>query len=151
LDILHLAAPCRNVPVTFTLDRMKTPAVVLVAALLAACAPTHTPVNDDASEDARAIEQLRAAGADLTKPQITRYYLYFPDEGSARAAGTEIARSAYVVERVAPAARGPDWLLLVKRPTLLSSAELSNASRELTALARKHRGAYDGWEAEVRK
>ena len=23
MDILHLAAPCRNVPVTFTLDRMK--------------------------------------------------------------------------------------------------------------------------------
>jgi len=25
LDILHLAAPCRNVPVTFTLDRIDTP------------------------------------------------------------------------------------------------------------------------------
>ena len=26
MDILHLAAPCRNVPVTFTLDRMESPA-----------------------------------------------------------------------------------------------------------------------------
>jgi len=33
LDILHLAAPCRNVPVTFTLDRMKTVRWLLVALL----------------------------------------------------------------------------------------------------------------------
>jgi hypothetical protein len=130
---------------------MKTHLVFLVAALLSACASTQAPVNDSAREDARAIEQLRTAGADLTKPQLTRHYLYFPDERSARAAGTEIPSAAYVVERVAPAARGSDWLLLVRRPTLLSVGELSNASRELTALARKHGGVYDGWEAEARK
>ena len=130
---------------------MKTHIVVLVAALLAACASTEAPVKDIASEDAGAIEQLRKAGADLTRPQLTRYYLYFPDERSARSVATELAGTAYVMERLAPAARGPDWLLLVKRPTLLSVSEISKASRELTALARKHGGAYDGWEAEARK
>lgn len=130
---------------------MKTQVVVLAAVMLVACAPMHAPVNEDAAEDARAIEQLRKSGADLTKPHLTRFYLYFPDERSARAAESEVSASTYVIERLAPAARGPDWLLLVKRPTLPSSSELSERSRELMAIARKHGGAYDGWEAEVRK
>ncbi|MEJ8840469.1 ribonuclease E inhibitor RraB [Ramlibacter sp. AN1133] len=130
---------------------MKKLVVILVAVTLSACAPTRAPVNAEAAEDARTIEQLRKAGTDLTKPHLTRFYLYFPDERSARAAKTELPGSAYVVARIARAARGTDWLLLLKRPTLLSAGELSERSRELTVLAAKHGGAYDGWEAEVRK
>jgi hypothetical protein len=130
---------------------MKTFLVVLVAAVLAACAPTHAPVGQEAEEDARSIQQLRKSGADLTKPHLTRYYLYFGDERSARAAEPEVVKAGYVVERQAPAARGPGWLLLVKKPALLSVEQLSASSRELSGIARGNGGTYDGWEAEVRK
>ncbi len=119
--------------------------------MLAGCAATVLPNSDETAEEARAIQQLRKEGADLSKPLSTRYYLYFPDERRARAAEAEVATTAYLVERVTRAARRPQWLLLVSKPTLMSVSELTAVSRELTVLARKHGGAYDGWDTEFRK
>src|SRR4051794_13152266 len=61
---------------------------------------------DQANVDAAVIEQLRAAGSDLSKPHELDFFLYFPTEAAAHAASEEI-KGDFTVE-VRPAAKSKD-------------------------------------------
>src|SRR5262245_58596952 len=127
-------------------------AIFAAVALVATSAGAQTQAfRDEAAADAQVIESLRAHGSDLTKPHPTRYYFYFKDEQSARAASTELEQQGFKLERLGLAPKKNEWLVLTSKPTIPSLPVVSAITSELNALARKHSGVYDGWEAAVTK
>jgi hypothetical protein len=107
-------------------------------------------LDTEQEADARVIENLKAAGSDLSKPHPTDYYLYFGVERNARSAATEMGSQGFVIKAVRPSTNN-QWLVLASKPIVPSLAVVSEIARELHALAQRNSGEYDGWEAEVTK
>ncbi|HTW83660.1 MAG TPA: ribonuclease E inhibitor RraB [Candidatus Sulfotelmatobacter sp.] len=116
---------------------------------------TTTVVPNETSADAQILEQLRLAGADLTKPTELRYYLYVPTRAQAEQAAAELVARGYTPELRAPRGLRPDgkvdteWAVIAVE-THVPSPEHVGASRILFhRLATTFGGVYDGWEAAV--
>lgn len=104
--------------------------------------------------DLTVLTALVDAGADLSLARSVRHYLYFPSEGTARSAAEECSRSfpsaSLLVpkgSRLKPWKRDPWGLLLEAHAVVVSTASVTSTRHELEALALRHGGEYDGWEA----
>ena len=106
--------------------------------------------RDEATADARVIESLRRPGSDLTKPHPTNYYLYFPQENDARAASHELESLGYRIKTLSTNKKG-DWVVIASNSAIPSLPSVSVTTASLSALAKRHAGIYDGWEAAVTK
>jgi len=131
---------------------MKVIAIIVLALLLGTAAfrsfgqqASAPPANDDA-----VIEQLRLAGSNLSKPHPINFYLYAPTQESAERIAGVLSKQGFQV-KVEHAATGPDWLALATKEVVPTSAALTNLRRDLTALALREHGDYDGWEAPIVK
>jgi hypothetical protein len=114
------------------------PILLLVSSLLlAACGD---------GGDGAVLEQLRDAGADLSKARDVRYYLYAPTQDSATLVANEVAAAGRTVE-VSPGATGSDWLILVNEQAVVDSTTLAARRSEFEAALAEVDGVYDGWEA----
>jgi Regulator of ribonuclease activity B len=99
--------------------------------------------------DAQTLAALRDAGSDLSKPAHVLVYLYFEDEGEARAAATQMGELGYEVRVTEPSHGVEQWAVVGETqlaPTPEAVAELRAA---LDGIAKRHRGEFDGWEASV--
>jgi hypothetical protein len=77
-------------------------------------------------------------------PEYIDHYFYFPTESEGNeATKLLLARGWRVVLR--PSASGPDWLVLATQPAR-GDEEMGPIWEELTVLASRFRGNYDGWE-----
>ncbi len=106
--------------------------------------------------DRRVIEALEGHGSDLTKAAHTIHFLYFRKASAARAAAEELATEGYAPVRVGHA--GPAWKRLFGLGSFHCIAENRATKTEeavfatsdwMEALAVRHGGEYDGWEASV--
>jgi hypothetical protein len=114
-------------------------AAVLLAGALASCG---------GSGDAEVIDQLRAAGADLSRAREVRYYLYLPTQDQANEVADRVATSGRSIE-VTPAATGSDWLVLVTEIAIVDEATMAARREEFETAVAEAGGEYDGWEAAV--
>jgi hypothetical protein len=82
------------------------------------------------------------------------HYLYLPSEAVASQAARELYEEGYAVERrpSADAHNNPPnpWLVLAKIETIVNEAQVTRARALFTALAVRHGGEYDGWEAATK-
>ncbi len=108
--------------------------------------------------DSAVLASLREHGADLSKPTEHLFYLYFPDERTARAAASDIAsgQAAHNVsfdnaELDRPHERRTQWMVRLTATMRPDLAVVGGLGAWFTAVARKHGGEYDGWEAAVTK
>jgi hypothetical protein len=122
------------------------------AAVPKAAAVTPTYEVDD---DRVALIQLRAAGADLSRPTELRHYLYLPTRAQAEQATAELVARGFVPEVRTPRGLQPDghvetdWAVVAVE-THVPSPEHLHAARVLFArLATTFGGSYDGWDAGV--
>jgi hypothetical protein len=99
-------------------------------------------------EDQQVLDQLRAAGSDLSKPHLMEFYLYFPTEELASKVADEIEADGYKVE-VKRAPRGSSWMCYVTRRMVPKRAEIAAMGKRFRDLAERYGGEYDGWETEV--
>jgi hypothetical protein len=96
--------------------------------------------------DTRCARGTNRSGTDgkvrvVTAP--TDFYLYFPSESDALAAGSELRARGYdVVVRLG--ADDQNWLVLASR--VISRDELDQAGKELSELAESLGGEFDGFE-----
>jgi len=119
---------------------VSVPALVgLLVTCLAAC-------GGGAGGDQDVIDQLRAAGADLSQPRDVRYYLYVPDETGARQVAADVSAAGRAVS-VEPAAVGSDWLVLVSETVVVDLATMQARAAEFGEAVERFGGEYDGWEA----
>ena len=106
------------------------------------------PGKAKTSLDDRTIAQLATVSADLRLPRDTIHYLYLPSEGRAQLAASELAGRDRKFE-VRRAATGPNWVVIVKQTMVVSPASIGEIRKQIEAVAKRHGGQYDGWEAAV--
>lgn len=126
---------------------MSPPGSRLVAAVL----PLVALAECAGSGDAEVIDQLRAAGADLTQARQVRYYLYLPSQEQAHEVVDCVADGNRGIE-VAPAATGRDWLVLVTEVVVVDASPWTPGARSSRALPQTPAGSTtDGRPRSTRK
>ena len=98
--------------------------------------------------DGAVLSLLHRIGADVSKPHLTNFYLYFQSRSSAELAGVELTASGFSVV-VDKSAEGYQWLCLASKRMAPQARELSSLRNKFSNLAKRLNGEYDGWETEV--
>jgi hypothetical protein len=98
------------------------------------------------ADDQAVIDQLRAAGADLTQAREVRYYLYVPTQSDANSLAAAVQSGGRLVQ-VEAAATGSDWLVLITETVVVDAATLASRREEFARAVEPFGGVYDGWEA----
>ncbi len=98
------------------------------------------------------LAQLVKAGSNLSKLHTIVFYLYLPDEVSAR----ECAKMIYEKNpddkiRVGLSAKPNTVLCEVTRIMLPEINAIKNAGRQFDEITKKLKGVYDGWQTAVEK
>ncbi len=97
------------------------------------------------------LDQLRAAGSDLSRPHPMEFYLFFPTEELAHRVAERIADNGFRVEvKKTPQGR-PAWMCYVTKSMVPRHAEIAAIGKRFSAIAQEFGGEYDGWETEVVK
>jgi hypothetical protein len=99
--------------------------------------------------DARVIDQLRAAGADLTQPLPVELFLSFPDERAARRVVGLLAGTGGEL-RIGPSGLGGGWSVGIRLPMVITPERIAMLRDRLGSLAEAHGGEVDGWGAPAR-
>lgn len=110
-------------------------------------APLQLPIGS-LEADRQTLNELRKAGADLTKPTEVNFYLYFETQAAAMDAAAQ-AQTPELPARVRPGADGKTWLCFVSGTMVPAELAIRAASTRLQAVATALGGEYDGWEAAV--
>jgi hypothetical protein len=102
-------------------------------------------------KDLLVLGQLMQAGADLTQPRHVLHYLYFGSHEAATAASAEAVQHGFEAEVREPLPIQPDqWSLVCQRHGVVVDPTTVRDHDDLfEALAQRHGGDYDGWEASV--
>lgn len=98
--------------------------------------------------DGRVLVLLRRAGSNLAKPHKIEFFLYLPTPEAAEKVRGELLTKGFMAE-VTRAARGSDWLCLAVKEMLPIHSDLITLGQQLTYLAKKYGGDYDGWGTPV--
>ncbi len=117
----------------FLIVRSRTPGTLSSTAL------------DPDQETFRALER---SGADLGRPHLIEFFLYFGQEDQARSAAATLEAEGYRTT----VTREPDdeqWLCLATREVVPELARLTAMGERLAAVAEANGGGYDGWGTEV--
>jgi hypothetical protein len=127
---------------------LKTLITVLLSLTCAGCLSRPVSNADDLGAVIRSA--LQGAGSDIEKVHAFDFYLYFPAEAGARAAGERLKKESFAVE-VRRAANADEWLCLARKQLTPKTAPFAEYSRIFEMLATEFNGDFDGWEAEVVK
>lgn len=94
-----------------------------------------------------ALDALRKAGNDVSKPTEVTYYLVFPDA----AAGKRAADAARALDFETEVIGGRDgqWTCTASRRMIPEQSTMLETTKKLKALAESFGGKFDRWEAEV--
>ena len=74
---------------------------------------------------------------------------YRPEEAPARQACSSLAKAGFRILRVSRLDANTPWLCLVQKSLVPTAEALTEARSQLTAIASKLGGDYDGWEAPI--
>ena len=94
-----------------------------------------------------ALDALRKAGNDVSKPTEVTYYLVFPNAADAQRAAD--AAHALDFEAEIIGGRGGQWTCIASRRMIPEQSTMLETTRKLKTLAESFGGHFDRWEAEV--
>ena len=100
-------------------------------------------------QDARVIENLAAAGSDISKPHNIDFFMFFPSKSKAKAAATEIEQLGYTIASIDRPPGQSQWQIHATRVMAPQLEAMTATTRTLEAVAAKHGGDYDGWGTGV--
>ena len=103
-------------------------------------------------KDLLILAQLLEAGAQLTEPRHVLHYVYVPGAAAAAAAADEAFAYGFLANVREPSPGAPaQWLVLCERhDAVLDLDFVRDCGDWFEALAERHGGEYDGWEAAAR-
>ena len=116
----------------------------------AASTPAPSQPANAGDPDQQVLEQLRAAGSDLSKPHEMEFFLYFPSEEAAQQAGSKLETEGFDGE-VRSASDRAAWVCLVYRQMVPERTKLAALRKRFNTLTRELGGEYDGWETKIEK
>jgi len=103
--------------------------------------------------DQLVLEQLRSAGADLTKPREVLHYLHARTREDAERAAPQVRAAGYEVELREPdpedLATSHPWIVIATTHAVVSSDSVAETRAFFERVAGEVDGEYDGWEAAV--
>jgi hypothetical protein len=102
-------------------------------------------------KDLAVMGQLMKLGADLDQPRHVVHYSYFANRDAAEAAASDARAGDFETEVREPLPDYPHrWCLVAERhDVVLDAARVRESGNFFDALAARHGGEYDGWEASV--
>ncbi|MDT0234772.1 ribonuclease E inhibitor RraB [Curtobacterium flaccumfaciens] len=94
------------------------------------------------------LQQIVLRGGDLSEPRDWVHFVYFPDEGTARAASDQIAAAGW---NVAVKPSGAEWYVAAdQQNVLVDDARLGEAVQFFASITAETPGAqWDGYEASI--
>jgi len=104
--------------------------------------------KEEPSLDQQVLDQLKKAGADLSKPHSIDFFLYFPTEDSANEAAKDVKIEVDDVN-VELCADKKNWLCFATRRMVPNHDKLVGLRRRFNETANRGDGVYDGWGTEV--
>ncbi|HEV7704483.1 MAG TPA: ribonuclease E inhibitor RraB [Gemmatimonadaceae bacterium] len=107
------------------------------------------PIGSEAG-DLQVLQQMRGAGADLTKATEVNYYMYFADSTTAARAADSVRASGFEAEVRSGRGR-TEWLCLATKTMVPDTFAIFASTKRFSELSKSLSGKYDGWEAEVTK
>jgi regulator of RNase E activity RraB len=120
---------------------------IATAVVLGIFVVRSTRAQQPLSGDGQVIEQLRKAGSDLSRAHEVEFFLYFPTQAGAEAAAAEVAKQGFAPElRPRHCEHWPLKLVKSLKPT---EQALLAIRAELSSIASRHGGEYDGWGSPV--
>lgn len=100
-------------------------------------------------QDARVIENLVAAGSDISKLHNVDFFMLLPSEAQAKMAAAEMERLGYTVASIDQPPGQSQWQIQATRRMAPQLEAMTATTRELEAVAARHGGDYDGWGTGV--
>ncbi|MDA0989395.1 MAG: ribonuclease E inhibitor RraB [Verrucomicrobia bacterium] len=94
------------------------------------------------------VDWLRQTGSDIEREHEFFFYVYFPSESLARAAGERITSTGLAVT-IDASPQNNEWLCLVVCPQTPDESKLNSMVAFLKALSTEYFGKFDGWESSL--
>jgi len=104
--------------------------------------------SDATAADVSIIEQLREHGANLSEPRHVRAFVFFQTQPHAEHAIADLASAGFRGSLGSNEAQD-SWLATVEVEMVVNAEAIADLSRALEAVADRHHGDYDGWEASA--
>lgn len=105
----------------------------------------HGYENGDAFA-ADVIKVLKTTPLNLTKPVPLSFFLYIPNEITARKASSELVECGFEVDVEESAQNDGNWLCWCDKLVDISFESLKEIGNKFLALAETYNGEFDGWE-----
>jgi regulator of RNase E activity RraB len=90
---------------------------------------------------------IRSAGTEMDRLRQVGHFCYFPSEQAAVAAAQELVEA--VPEFSVEVYETDAWVVHAAQEAILTGAYIAQWRPRLSALAEKHGGGYDGWDADA--
>ncbi|MFN5272123.1 MAG: ribonuclease E inhibitor RraB [Planctomycetota bacterium] len=101
-------------------------------------------------------EVFKQLGIDFSKSREVNFYFVFPTQEDAQGAMEDLSKIDFeseVFRYEAPWWKRlfvkPSWCVSTTREMALEETEIKRLTTAFTSIATRHRGEYDGWEANV--
>ena len=127
-------------------------AIALIAAMLLAGAIgfVRERIKPAADPDALVLAELQKAGSDLRQAHVVDFFLLFRTFERATTAAGELAKAGFTAEAHSEAVGGR-WTCTATKTLVPELEALRLIRAQLSSLAARLGGTYDGWGAAVRR
>jgi hypothetical protein len=103
--------------------------------------------------DRLVLEELGAAGADLSQPREVVHYVHLPSREAAEAFAPMVRNLGFEPQIREPGPEAADdtrpWTVSATSHMVVTEEAVALARRSFTELAAEYGGVYDGWDAAV--
>jgi hypothetical protein len=111
------------------------------------------PSGDPVEGDRLVLEELSAAGADLSQPREVVHYVHLPSREAAEAFAPMVVNQGFEPQIREPGPESADdprpWTVAATSRMVVTEDDVALARRNFTELAAEYGGAYEGWDAAV--
>jgi Regulator of ribonuclease activity B len=94
--------------------------------------------------DEWALDQLKQAGEDLSRPHSLEFQLIFPTQPAAEQAASQIKADGFDVT-VKPGGQDGEWLCAASKMMVPEIAVITKIHQDFDGIAASFGGRYDGW------
>jgi regulator of RNase E activity RraB len=108
-----------------------------------ACSCGSDGASRSADDAARSV--IEDQGVDASASLSYEHFFYFGDESPARAAADDLGQRGFTVEVLPPDQDIAEWSVVATHDAALDDEEFDELLSDLTTLAERHGGEYDGW------
>jgi len=101
--------------------------------------------------DIEALQGLKKAGSDLTKPHDAEFFLHFPSEATAQEATGKVKAMGFETVEVRTGEKPGEWIVYARKSMKLDPEGLKRMRYHFGRVAKAGGGRYGGWEAAIVK